>query len=145
MFLLPIFVYIPMPVIASMLISSSVNLIPLHIMGYFYEVDIIDLGVLVFTTFVCVMVDGAVGLIAGSFISLLRNAVNTTHGQVRFYRENIRGANYLKAEIEGNLNFINAQDVEVHIISEFMKKPTDYVCVSAEDIIELDGDGLDSL
>jgi len=115
--LLPVFSFIPMPVIAAILIVSSIRLIPLKMMGYFYEVDAFDLGILLFTTFVCVFMDGALGLIAGSFISMLRNAVNTTHGLVHFHKCEVNGKLCLKAELEGNLNFINAQDVEVHIIS----------------------------
>jgi SulP family sulfate permease len=73
--LLPVFTYIPMPVIASILITSSIRLIPFKVMEQLISVDFADFLILLFTTSVCIFVDGAIGLIAGSFVCLLRSAV----------------------------------------------------------------------
>jgi MFS superfamily sulfate permease-like transporter len=74
---LPSFTYIPMPVIASILITSAVRLVPMKLMNHLFKADVIEYGIMLFTTMVCVFVDGAYGLIAGSFLCLLRNAANS--------------------------------------------------------------------
>ena len=104
MFFMPGFVYIPMPVIAAMLMSSAFRLFPFHFMEYLYQVDKFDLAILAFTTCICMFVDGALGVIMGTFISLLRNALTTVHGEVKFEQDE----DYLMVKISGNLNFISS-------------------------------------
>jgi hypothetical protein len=49
-------------------------------MYYLWSVDKVELFVLIFTAFVCIFEDGALGLLAGAFISLLINAVANNKG-----------------------------------------------------------------
>ena len=72
--LLPAFTFIPMPVIASILMVSACRLIPFKVMGNLFQQDPSEFGVLIFTWLVCIFVDGAVGLMAGGVIALLRFA-----------------------------------------------------------------------
>ena len=78
--LLPVFTYIPLPFIAAILFTSACRLIPFKYMYYLWSVDKVELFVLIFTAFVCVFEDGALGLLAGAFISLLINAVANNKG-----------------------------------------------------------------
>lgn len=112
--LLPVFTFIPMPVIAAILITSAVRLVPFKVMGDLLKVDKADFFVLIFTTYVCVFVDGAFGLIAGSFVCLLRNAVNSG----KSLKKEWVGDNTLVIRLLDNLTFINAADIEDLIIEE---------------------------
>jgi SulP family sulfate permease len=82
--LLPMFTYIPLPVIASILMTSAFRLVPFKIMSKLYAEDFPELCILLFTTAVCIFSDGALGLLAGSFVALMRNAANNNYGYVHF-------------------------------------------------------------
>ena len=72
---MPAFVYMPLPAIASILITSAFRMIPFKVMKHLIQVDPAEFVVLLTTMIVCVMVDGAVGLGVGGVISVLRTAV----------------------------------------------------------------------
>lgn len=72
--LLPAFTYIPMAVIASILITSSCRLIPKKIIAHLFHLDKLECFILLFTGALCVLVDGALGLLIGGGIALLVNA-----------------------------------------------------------------------
>ena len=72
--LLPAFAYIPMAVIASILITSSCRLIPKKIIAHLFHLDKLECFILLFTGALCVLVDGALGLLIGGGIALLVNA-----------------------------------------------------------------------
>ena len=82
--LLPMFTYIPMPVIASILMTSAFRLVPIKDIKQLFKEDKPDLFILLFTTATCIFVDGAVGLLLGGFFALMRNAVENHTGQVSF-------------------------------------------------------------
>ena len=77
-----VFTQIPMAVIAAILITSSVRLIPFAIMHDLWKRDMAELGILLITFFFCIFKDGAFGLIVGCFLSLLRNAANNNTGDI---------------------------------------------------------------
>lgn len=72
--LLPAFTYIPMSVIASILITSSCRLFPKKVIAHLWHLDKLECFILIFTGALCVLVDGALGLIIGGGIALLVNA-----------------------------------------------------------------------
>ena len=74
---MPAFVYTPMPCIASILIVSASRLIPFGVMGELLRQDTAEFVILIFTTVICVLVDGAFGLMAGGVISILRTAIKS--------------------------------------------------------------------
>lgn len=71
--LLPSFTYIPMPCVASILMVSAFRLIPLTIMKELWKINKAELVILIFTMIICVFKDGALGLMIGGAISILRN------------------------------------------------------------------------
>ena len=75
---LPMFSFIPMPIIASILISSALKMVPINLMIKLAREDVSDLLILITTTGVCVLGDGALGLLAGGFLALMRNAANNS-------------------------------------------------------------------
>lgn len=109
--LLPGFTYIPMPVIASMLMVSACRLIPFKVMANLLEQDASEFVVLIFTWLVCIFVDGAVGLMAGGVIALLRFAALNWVSQIYPTKE----GEIKYVTLEGNLNYINCGDAEVKI------------------------------
>ena len=111
MLLLPMFTYIPMPVIASILMTSAFRLAPLKVMSQLLKEDMPDFFILVFTTTVCIFADGALGLLAGGFVALMRNAAINNYGYVTFSEQ----GDTLVATITGQLSFINALNVEISI------------------------------
>jgi MFS superfamily sulfate permease-like transporter len=72
--LLPCFTYIPMPVIASILLTSSCRLVPKNMIAHLFKLDKFECFILLFTAALCVLVDGAFGLLIGGVITLLVNA-----------------------------------------------------------------------
>ena len=69
-----VFTYLPMSVIASILVTSSCRLVPKTVMRYCWEADKFEFFILIITWLICVFKDGAVGLIMGAFFSFLKYA-----------------------------------------------------------------------
>ena len=74
---MPAFVYIPLPCIGAILIVAASRLIPFKVMRELYEYDIAEFIILILTTVICVLEDGAIGLMVGAVISILRTAIKT--------------------------------------------------------------------
>lgn len=72
---MPVFAYMPMPAIAAILITSSCRLVPKKIMAQYWALDKTNLFILIATAAACIFIDGAMGLLIGAMICLLRNAV----------------------------------------------------------------------
>ena len=73
--LLPIFSYIPLPFIAAILFTSACRLLPIKYTYQLWNIDKVECGIMIFTAAVCIFLDGALGLLAGAFVALLKNAV----------------------------------------------------------------------
>lgn len=73
-FCLPYFSYIPMPVIASILITSAVRLIPFSMIIYLFKIDKFECFILLLTAGICIYADGAMGLMVGGLFTLLNYA-----------------------------------------------------------------------
>lgn len=70
--LLPAFSWIPMSVIASILITSSCRLVPKRFIAQTFVADKFECALLFITWAGCVFIDGALGLVIGCTIALLR-------------------------------------------------------------------------
>jgi len=144
--LLPVFTYVPMPVIASILLTSAFRLMPLKVMWHLIAIDISEFIILLFTTFVCVFVDGAIGLIAGSFICLLRNAVKSSKTQYKHEVEvDLNSTQLLVISFFDNLTFINAGEIEVAMLDLIKKTKPDFVVFDCSEVENIDADGLEAL
>jgi MFS superfamily sulfate permease-like transporter len=75
---MPAFVYVPLPCIAAILITAASGLIPLGVMADLINYDIAEFVILIITCCICVLVDGAVGLMVGGVVSILRTAIKTS-------------------------------------------------------------------
>lgn len=78
---MPAFVYIPLPCIAAILIVAATRLIPFKVMKQLWNYDINEFVILLIVTMICVGVDGAIGLMVGGVISILRTAIKTSRAQ----------------------------------------------------------------
>ena len=69
-----------MPCIASILMVSAFRLIPITVMKELWRVDKAEFVILIVTMLICVFMDGALGLMIGGAIAIMRNAKET--GQI---------------------------------------------------------------
>lgn len=97
-----------MAVIASILITSSVRLIPFGFIGQLWKEDKSDLGILLATCAVCIFEDGALGLMVGCFLALLRNAADNNVAGMKFANGGV--------VFRGQLSFVNSLDAENRIV-----------------------------
>lgn len=107
--ILPLFTYIPMPCIASILMVSACRLIPIGVMKELWKVDKAELLILLVTAFICVFMDGALGLMIGGAIALLRNARTT--GGTNIVDVNLEDQ-ALVISINGAFTYVNAAQAE---------------------------------
>ena len=75
---MPAFTYVPLPCIAAILIVAATRLIPFGVMADLINYDIAEFIILLVTCAICVLVDGAVGLMVGGIVSILRTAIKTS-------------------------------------------------------------------
>ena len=106
-----VFTYIPMAVIASILITSSCRLVPKTIMRQLWNVDRTEFNILIITWLICVFKDGAVGLLIGAFLSFLKQSEKQSETQMKVYNE----ADVLRVELNGSLDYINGLHFEVEV------------------------------
>lgn len=71
---LGLFAYIPTPCIAAILWTAAIRMSPISGIKFLWAKDKENLFILFLTYFICLFVDGAVGLGVGIIVSLLRNA-----------------------------------------------------------------------
>ena len=81
--LMNVFTYIPMAVIAAILITSACRLVPKAIIKQLWNVDKFEFWILIITWLVCVFKDGAVGLMLGAFLSFLKQSEKTSETQMK--------------------------------------------------------------
>lgn len=131
-----------MAVIAAILITSSIKLCPLTFIGQLWREDKIELLILIVTTTTCVFVDGAVGLMVGCFVSLLRNASSNNQIHLKFYKDP-RGT--LQIKCIGTLTFINCLDFEIKVIDMIKKENPSKVIFEMNSLTRIDVDGVDAI
>jgi MFS superfamily sulfate permease-like transporter len=141
MLLLPMFSYIPMPVIASILISSAIRLVPFTIMTQLAKEDAPELFILIFTTTICIFGDGALGLLSGGFVALMRNAASNNYGYLSFSTK----GDSLQVDITGQLSFVNALDIEIKVVDKIRETKLSFVIINLSDLKYIDIDGIDCL
>jgi len=149
--LLPLFIYIPMCCIAAILMNAAVGLIPFKVFKDLWRLDKADLAVLLFTFVLCVVVDGAVGLIVGAAVGLLRNANASSKAVI----DVISGDSLLENRGEtlvirkGCLTYLVALDTETIIMDkiaeELEKGELKYILLDCGELETLDYDGLNVL
>ena len=133
-----VFTYIPMAVIASILITSACRLVPKTIMRQLWNVDKFEFWILIITWLICVFKDGAVGLMLGAFLSFLKQSEKTSETQMLLENEN----KVLKVELDGSLDYINCLHFETKVFDTINSDEPTHVCVNLSRVIFVDIDGL---
>ena len=148
---MPLFVYIPMPCIASILITASCNLIPVKVIRALWRVDKGDLGILLFTFAVCVLEDGAIGLVLGACVALLRVAVSTGNAIIDTIHDEGFSGNRLDVLVlkKHDMTYLVALDTESELLARFKAYKAagevKYVVLDFSEMELLDLDGLQVL
>lgn len=136
--LMNVFTYIPMAVIASILMTSACRLVPKTIMRQLWNVDKFEFWVLIITWFICVFKDGAVGLMIGAFISFLKQSEKQSETQIKLATD----GDFLDVELDGSLDYINGLHFEIKINDEINANDSKYVVVNLSNVRFVDIDGL---
>lgn len=140
--LIPYFAYIPMSIIASMLITSAFRLLPIDVMKTMWKHDKAEFFILVITALICIFVDGAMGLMAGSFISLLRHAVNSGEAEIDISENE---GSELKITPDGPINFINTIDFGIKTVDAVKATSSTTIVIDLTTVTHIDCDGLENL
>ena len=133
-----VFTYIPMAVIASILMTSACRLVPKTIMRQLWNVDKVEFWILIVTWLICVFKDGAVGLLIGSFLAFLKQSEKSSETQVQIDMEE----KLMKVELDGSLDYINGLHFEIKVFDEINEQQPEFVTVNLSRIVFVDIDGL---
>ena len=79
---MPGFVYMPLPVIAAILVTSACRLVPIKVIKELWVLDKTEVAILFVTALVCIFVDSALGLMVGGVISILRTAIKSQDAEL---------------------------------------------------------------
>lgn len=142
----PVFTYLPMCIIASILITSSCRLIPITVMKQLWQCDRCEFFLLIITWLLCVFFDGAAGLLIGSFLSFLKLSKLSSEAQMLCdtISSNTKKS-ILTVELEGSLNYINTVHFETKILDKINEEEPDFVVINLNRVLFVDMDGLLSL
>jgi len=108
---MPAFVFVPLPCIAAILIVAASRLIPFAVMSDLLNYDIAEFVILIVTCLICVFVDGAVGLMVGGVVSILRTAIKTSQSECCQTRMSDEGT-VLIVSYSGQISYVNALQAE---------------------------------
>jgi len=136
--LMNVFTYIPMAVIASILITSACRLVPKTIIKQLWNVDKFEFWILIITWLICVFKDGAVGLMLGAFLSFLKQSEKTSATQMKIETDD----KVMNVELDGSLDYINGLHFETKVFDQINTDEPTYVCVNLTRVIFVDIDGL---
>lgn len=90
--LLSVFSYIPMPMIAAILVNTAIRMVPAPDIKILWRRDKEKFAILVAVWLVCLLTDGAMGLIFGMVVSVLRNATLVNKDFLILYRFKTSGS-----------------------------------------------------
>lgn len=124
--LMPAFSFIPMSIVASILITSACRLVPKKFIAQTFKADKFECALIIITTASCMLIDGAIGLLIGSFIALLHHAVKSSTPVFEVENDD---EGFTKVIVSGNLDFINAADFELKIMNVWKNSEGDIVVV----------------
>lgn len=146
----PVFTYLPMCIIASILITSSCRLIPMIVMKQLWQCDRFEFYLLIITWLLCIFFDGAAGLLIGSFLSFLKLSKLTSEAQMLIdnledYQPSGDKKTLMSVELEGSLNYINTVHFETQMLDKILDESPDFIVINLTSVRFVDMDGLLSL
>jgi len=121
--LMPAFSFIPMSIVASILITSSCRLVPKKFIYQTFVADKFECALIIITTAACVLIDGALGLLIGSFIALLHHAVKSATPVI----ETSHDDDFTRVTVSGNVDFLNAADFELKVMNVWENSENDVI------------------
>lgn len=121
--LMPAFSFIPMSIVASILITSACRLVPKKFIYETFVADKFECALIIITTASCVLIDGALGLLIGSFIALLHHAVKSATPVI----ETSYDDDFTRVTVSGNVDFLNAADFELKVMTVWENSENDVI------------------
>lgn len=111
---MPAFVYTPLACMSSILMVSAYRLVPVKPMITLWKLDRSEFWILIITAVFFVQYDGAVGLIVGAIISLLRHAIKE-NTQLRVESSVLDALGWLVISCNEALTYVNASQFESQV------------------------------
>jgi SulP family sulfate permease len=111
---LPFFSYIPMAVIAAILMNTAIGLIEVHQFKEFWIHERLSFFVALIVVFVTVFEDAGVGVLIGSFIALLLFADRISHGRFDLI---VNYTNGHKEEYRGERTLHLPHDKQIEVVT----------------------------
>lgn len=153
-FLLSYFAYIPMAVVAAILVYVAIYLVDMHHFSRFYHKDMRSFVISMLVAVVTILEDPIIGILVGSFAALLLLVNTLTQSYYHVATHEVRDAhqgdlgqarkeNLLVYTFKGKLVYLNCQAHLMRFQSDF----TSYagVILVLDDLYYLDLDGIDVL
>jgi sulfate permease, SulP family len=150
---LPLFSYIPLAVIAAILINVAINMVEREQFTRLFKHDKMNFAIAVLVAVITVYEDPIVGILAGSVVALLLlvNALAESFHEVELYKPSIKNKEMVLAaeqehilvySIKGKLVYINS---EAHMLR--FQDFAQYVAIvlNLEDLYYIDFDGIKAI
>jgi SulP family sulfate permease len=157
--LLPYFSYLPLAVVASILVFLSLRMVSREHFANLYRFDKTAFGLSIVVAFVCLWYDALVGILFGSVVALLifANYLSKAQGEVIISENDQLVAKFTPEQFPeyastigdtlvyrfvGELNYMNSQR---HISAMHHLKAKDNIILNFNSLFYIDVDGLDTL
>ncbi len=111
---LPYFTFIPMAVIAALLVNTAIGLIETHIFKEFWKHEKTSFWIAIIVALVTIFEDAGTGVIVGAVLALLKFADTISHGR---FDAIINYADGSREDIRGKVNLHIPQGKEIEIFT----------------------------
>jgi SulP family sulfate permease len=156
---LPYFIYMPMAVIAAILVHVAIGMIERQHFARLFAHDKINFSISILVAIITVYKDPIIGIFGGAVISLLFFVEKLSHGHYEVTRQTIEGhkeeytphdvlpraqkTDVLVYTFKGKLSYLNSQSHVVRFETDFNTYHN--VILNMEDVFFIDIDGIDAI
>lgn len=161
---LPFFSYLPMPVIAAILVNTAIGLLEIHVFKEFYRREMESFGVAILVALITIFHDAGLGVTIGAILALILFARKIARGRFDVIwnyldgtRDDIRGERHIKIPAEekrikvatysiaGNLGYIDAERHRLNLKKLAEAENVENVIIRLRDLFSIDIEGVDAL
>lgn len=152
------FRYLPMPIIAAMLVFTAIRIMDFHEIIHYYRIKPVSFIIVVLTILCSVFFSTVMGIVVGTVASLLMFIKRATyaHIYVTVFRQGVfkkkvylteylndqQAGDVLLIKLRGDLNYLNAE-AHFHDIDDIAADKT--LVLSCEQLLDIDVDGFETL
>lgn len=161
---LPFFSYLPMPVIAAVLVNTAIGLLEIHVFKEFYRREMESFGVAILVALVTIFHDAGLGVTIGAILALVLFARKIARGRfdvvwnyIDGTKDDIRGERHIKIpasekrvkvatySIAGNLGYIDAERHRLNLKRLAEASNIENIIIRLRDLFSIDIEGVDAL